>query len=290
MSTVNAIRNFVTRDQIGIRVARRAAKSIIMDCSASRALPPNIKKEVEQSVRKLYRIRDLPNPIDILGYKIRFLGQDHFRYLVNEIFLEGAYCFPADTNSPVIFDCGSNIGASVLFFKMLYPNAKITAFEPDPFTFAVLTENIAMNGLSNVSAHRGALSDSEGEIEFYRDESPESSSLLMSTIRERHAGRCIKVPTFKLSRFINSDIDLLKIDIEGAERAVLKDLIETDKLRCAKRIHLEYHHHIDTANDDMSSLFALMESQGFGYQLRANPWKWPVEREFQDVSLYFYKK
>jgi len=141
-----------------------------------------------------------------------------------------------------------------------------------------------------VSAHRGALSDSEGEIEFYRDESPESSSLLMSTIRERHAGRCIKVPTFKLSRFIKSEIDLLKIDIEGAERAVLRDLVETDKLRCAKRIHLEYHHHIDTANDELSSLFSLMESQGFGYQMRANPWKWPVERDFQDISLYFYRK
>ena len=282
--------DFVVKERAGLKIARRAAKSVLMDCNPSRALSAQTRKEIELAVRKLYRARTLPNPIDILGFRIKYLGESHFRYLINEVFLEGSYCFTAETESPLIFDCGSNIGASVLFFKKIYPKSRIVAFEPDPFTFDVLSENIAVNCLSNVQARRGALGAVDGEVEFYRDEAPESSSLLMSTIRERHSGPAVKVPAFRLSQFISSDVDLLKIDIEGAERDVLHDLAETGKLKYARRIHLEYHHHIDTSKDDLSSLLRLMENHGYGYQMRSSPWKWPIESEFQDVSIYFYKK
>jgi hypothetical protein len=55
-------------------------------------------------------------------------------------------------------------------------------------------------------------------------------------------------------------------------------------------MHLEYHHHIDSQADTLSSLLRLMEEHGFGYQIRSVPWRWPIEREFQDISFYFYRK
>ena len=124
----------------------------------------------------------------------------------------------------------------------------------------------------------------------------------MSTLRQRHSGPSIVVPARRLSEFISTDIDLLKIDIEGAEREVLNDLATTGKLRNVRRLHLEYHHHIDASEDNLSSVLGLMEENGFGYQLRADVHQWPAEEQrsggrqwpteasFQDISIYCYQK
>jgi hypothetical protein len=53
------------------------------------------------------------------------------------------------------------------------------------------------------------------------------------------------VTSRRLSEFISSEVDLIKIDVEGTEEAVMGDLVSTGKLRYAERLHLEYHHHID---------------------------------------------
>ena len=245
---------------------------------------------MERGRRRLLSLGQIPNPVELFGYKISFLDPGSFRYLVDEIFLDAPYFFQAETETPLIFDCGSNIGMSILFFKKLYPKARIVAFEPDPFTFAALSTNISQNHLSEVQLHQAALGKFDGEIEFFRDACTQSSSLMMSTVRERHDGPSIKVPALKLSTFITSAVDLLKIDVEGAEFAVLTDLANAGKLRFIRRIHLEYHHHIDHSVDNLSSLLRLMEEHGFGYQIRSSPRIWPSERDFQDVSIYFYRK
>lgn len=100
----------------------------------------------------------------------------------------------------------------------------------------------------------------------------------MSTLRQRHSGPSILVPARRLSEFIFSDIDLLKIDVEGAEGEILSDLATTGKLRYVKRLHLEYHHHIDATEDNISSALNLMEKNGFGYQLRAEADRWPTSK------------
>jgi FkbM family methyltransferase len=178
---------------------------------------------------------------------------------------------------------------SVLFFKKLYPNARIVAFEPDPITFETLRHNVNQNGLSDVDLHQIAIGERAGTIELFRDASPDSSSLVMSTLRQRHAGPGVMVPV-RRSEFISSEIDLLKIDIEGAEDAVLSDLTSSGKLRQAKRLHLEYHHHIDASADKLSGMLRLIEENGFGYQLRADSQPWPSEATFQDISIYCYRK
>jgi hypothetical protein len=75
----------------------------------------------------------------------------------------------------------------------------------------------------------------------------------MSTLRQRHDGPSVAVQLRRLSDFIRSDIDLLKIDVEGAEDAALGDLAGSGKLRYAKRLHLEYHHHIDASIVDAAA-------------------------------------
>lgn len=252
-------------------------------------LSENLQKEIVSAYERL--CRPIPtNPIELLGYKISFMGEAHLRWLFGEIFMDASYFFHADNDRPLIFDCGSNIGMSVLFFKKLYRNARIIAFEPDPATFATLRQNVVQNRLSDVELHSVAIGGHSGQIELFRDPSPESSSLKMSTLRQRHDGPGVVVPSRRLSEFIKSDIDLLKLDVEGAEDAVMDELADSGKLRYVRRLHLEYHHHIDATADKLSSMLRLIEDSGFGYQLRSIAKPWPSEAVFQDISIYCYRK
>ena len=112
----------------------------------------------------------------------------------------------------------------------------------------------------------------------------------MSTLRERHGGPGVDVPARRLSEFISSEVDLLKVDIEGAEEIVMTELASSGMLSRVKRLHLEYHHHIEDSADKLSQMLKLIEENGFGYQLRTDATPWPAERTFQDISIYCYRK
>jgi hypothetical protein len=106
-------------------------------------LPPSLASRVRADLFRLQRMSLPPQgTCELFGYTITYLGEGELRFLSQEIFGWGAYMFKSHSREPVIFDCGSNIGMSVLFFKAVYPHARITAFEPDPGTYKVLNRNI----------------------------------------------------------------------------------------------------------------------------------------------------
>ena len=76
----------------------------------------------------------------MLGFDIAYFDRPTLVGLYREIFVRQYYYFRANIESPRIFDCGANFGMATLYFKWLYPKARIEAFEPDPATFAVLKE------------------------------------------------------------------------------------------------------------------------------------------------------
>lgn len=253
--------------------------------------PPNMAASIVRAMIMLEIVgsRSLRKPIYMLGYQVSCFHIDVLRYLFYELFVEGSYCFRADNSAPVIFDCGSNIGMSILFFKRLYPNAHITGFEPDPQTFQMLQRNVERNSLQDVVLQQCALAELDGEIKFYHN-SQEPGALRMSILKERAGEESIVVRARRLSDYICSEIDLLKIDIEGAEEGVLVDLATTGKLSLVKQIHLEYHHHIIEHADRLSRMLHILETQGFGYQLRAKSGMWPTPGQFQDIGIFAYRK
>jgi hypothetical protein len=95
----------------------------------------------------------------LLGYQIYFHSYPEVIDLVEEIFIEQVYDVNVKTSSPVIIDCGSNIGISVLYFKIVFPGSTIRAFEPDTLTHDLLKKNIEANNLSGVQVFNCALSD-----------------------------------------------------------------------------------------------------------------------------------
>jgi FkbM family methyltransferase len=229
---------------------------------------------------------------NILGSRMRVLDYRAFVDVFSEIFVRQDYFFEPTTPAPLILDCGSNIGMSVLFFKQLYPGSRIIAFEPDSETFNVLQRNVQENQLQNVELHNQAIYPTDGFIEFYSDPS-HPGSLVMSTARERFPGREVisrKVEAVRLSPFIQGEVDLLKMDIEGAEGSAIMELAEAGKLKSIKEMFIEYHHHLNPNEDNLSQLFRIFEENGFGYQIHSTFKRPFARRAFQDIQIYAYRR
>jgi FkbM family methyltransferase len=221
---------------------------------------------------------------------IAFPDYETFAGLFEEIYLPGMYTFRPLRSTPLIVDGGANIGVSVAYFTTLYPDARLMAFEADGPTFEVLSKNCARNGWRNVSLYQHAVHRTDGVLPFF---GYEAGSLVSSFRREMSGSapaRITDLPTVRLSTFIEQPVDLLKLDIEGSELAVLEDLAESGKLALVEQIILEYHHHIVPSEDRLGALLALFESHGFGYELRA-----PARLPFaagrpQNFMMYAYRK
>lgn len=228
------------------------------------------------------------NETDLLGYRVAYLDSGPFRYALREIFVNMEYSFEASTDCPAILDCGANIGLATLFFKRHYPKARIMCFEADPRTAAVLLKNVERNKLGDVEVHNIMLGTSEGERSFYVG--GEEGSLLgsMSPGRDTNA-REIKVNAGRLSHYVTGPIDLLKLDVEGAESEVLEDLRSSGKMAQISRMIIEYHHKIDGRKSSMSGFLKLLEDEGFEYQISAGCEPITVQNRFQDVLIGVYR-
>ena len=84
------------------------------------------------------------------------------RYLYREVFAEREYWFATDNPRPVILDCGSNIGMAILFFKSLYPDAEIVAFEPAPWACDGDRGDDPRERLEGIALHNAALAEQDG--------------------------------------------------------------------------------------------------------------------------------
>lgn len=230
--------------------------------------------------------------VRILGYTIRSQTLETLAFLFREVFVRRDYFFQTSVPAPFIIDAGGNVGMATVYFKTLYPDATILAFEPGPQAFRMLQENIRANGLTKVQALPHALGAREGTIDFYVDPD-RPDSLLMSTLPRRMAKASHRVGMVRLSTFIDREVDFLKIDVEGAEEAVLGELAEADKLGLVRQMVVEYHHHIEPERDALAGMLRLLEQAGFGYQLTTRAdvgLRASGGREFQDVLIYAYRK
>jgi FkbM family methyltransferase len=222
-------------------------------------------------------------------FHVRFVTQKSFDFQYREIFRERQYLFETDSSTPFVVDCGANIGMSVLYFKGLYPDARVLAFEPDPGAFACLRENVTGNALPDVRIENAAVTGVEGETDFFYDR-VDPASLRMSIVRERMPKDRRTVRAVRLSRFLDEEVDFLKLDVEGAELDVIGELADARKLRLVRQMLVEYHHHIVRTEDRFSRLLALFEEDGFGYQIEGHIDR-PLPRErTQDVRVYAYRK
>ncbi|CAN5869371.1 hypothetical protein BH10CHL1_BH10CHL1_45820 [soil metagenome] len=127
-----------------------------------------------------------------------------------------------------VLDIGANHGIYSLFTKAVNPRARIVAFEPLQSAYARLRANISLNQF-DIECFDFAISDCNGKATFYSNNANSSteSSLVRSRIDDSELVE-ISVETRKLDTLCNAlkltHIDLMKIDVEGAESAVFEGM------------------------------------------------------------------
>ncbi len=178
-------------------------------------------------------------------YIISFPNNKEYHKLKKEIWGEGIYHFETSKPSPFIVDIGSHIGISVLYFKDLYPNSHILAFEPNPISFEFLKENIDGNALTDITLVNEGVSSNTGERKLYIDNTGtqwnSNSSFLQKSWNGKENTKEITVKSTRLDRYLENVncIDMLKIDTEGTELDILSS--HKNILRIVENISLEYH-------------------------------------------------
>jgi len=221
-------------------------------------------KDISWILEKILKHEDDQNEkekkltIGVIHYKRPYEVLHTYR----ELFCKEMYQFESNTDAPIIIDCGSNIGLSVLYFKTIYPNAKIWAFEPDAANFELLSKNIQSNNLQDVKAAPAAVWITDGFINFSGNGSE------ASRIDENNANDSTNsVPCIRLKTLLCSfeTIDFLKMDIEGGEYKVITDC--ADELYRVKNFFLEYHGKTTDTNH-LTELMEIVDKQGFQVYIR----------------------
>jgi FkbM family methyltransferase len=174
----------------------------------------------------------------LLGFKIHFYSFSEFIDLVEEIFIFQVYRFETTFSSPTIIDCGSNIGLSILYFKKIYPTASVLAFEPDYHNYEQLKRNIEGNNLLGITLHKCALSADVGIVDLYHEI---SSGSLRSSLHNKEGKKIESVVSQRLSEYITNDVEVVKIDVEGAEIEIIQDLLRSGKINNIKLMIIEFH-------------------------------------------------
>ena len=125
----------------------------------------------------------------------------------------------------VIVDAGGYIGITGLYFHKLFPSARIIVLEPNSENFSLLKKNVDRSRGETVTPVRAGLWGADERLvaaEKFRDGRAWSFSLRPGRESEQNAVEGMTLETLR-RQFDFESIDLLKMDIEGAERSVFED-------------------------------------------------------------------
>jgi FkbM family methyltransferase len=217
----------------------------------------------EQAERRaIKRIMTMPRytagETDLLGggTPIRFLDNASLLFIFDEVFKKEIYKFHRGEKKPFIIDAGANIGLSVIYFKSIFPDARVIAFEPDPKVFSVLDHNVGALALQDVELVNKGLWNEQTFLNFF---SEGADAGRVATAEDKKD--LIKIPTTLLSPYLKEgQVDFLKIDIEGAEFEVLKE--SSEYLGNVQNIFIEYHSFAHQ-KQHLSELLGILERSGF---------------------------
>lgn len=194
-------------------------------------------------------------------YTVRINDGPNFFMQYKDIFVNRIYHFDTESAAPTILDCGGNIGMSVLYYKQIYPAARITTFEPDPVVYGYLQDNMARHGMDDVRLIQAAVCGREGSLTFHSDGKYASNLAPTGAVLEEGWTER-EVPCVRLANYLTTTIDFLKINIEGAEWEALAD--SGPLLRCVNEMVIEYHH-LPGLPRTLHSILDLLDRQGFEY-------------------------
>lgn len=176
------------------------------------------------------------------------MKKSFFRNILEKKAIKSFYSIPITENDTVI-DCGANIGKITEYFAS--KNARVYAFEPNPYAFEVLSKKFTNN--NNVTCINSGVYSTNISTKLFLHNNSDKDKVRWSTgssivkqkknINEKNS---IDIDLIDITNFIkklNQRIKLIKIDVEGAECEIIKKIIEKDLIHLIDHIFVETHDH-----------------------------------------------
>ena len=222
---------------------------------------------------------------DSLASRVYWSGIDGFEPESLRLFLELL------ETSEAVLDIGSHVGLYALLAAVDRPDTQVYAFEPVPRNLEYLRANVARNDASNVVVEAAAVGASDGEIVL---QIPDTHRLpATATTRDRTPGGAAdrtvptKVDLVSVDGYLtgreHGSIDLIKLDVEGAEADTLRGAVETIE-RYKPAILCEILH----GYADSEAIDAMFQGKGYRFFLVTDDGLIEHEALVGDPS-YFYK-
>ena len=156
-----------------------------------------------------------------------------------------------------VVDVGANIGCfTVLAARLVGPEGRVVAFEPDPNNLTRLQRNIALNRLKNVTVLPNAIGDRTASVDLFGGGSSLFPSLFDKVDDRQDPTLRGTVSMIALADALEmcqvTRVDYLKLDCEGAEHLIFSTL-PPETARCIDQITMEIHKIPGYENDDLMS-------------------------------------
>ena len=165
---------------------------------------------------------------------------------------------------PLILDVGGNVGYSTVYFKYYFPEAKIICIEPDQWNNQQILKNVELNNLNDISLVEGALWKKRSKMELKSDyrQGTSASFYVVESDKGTVEGYGIN-DIFSIQNW--DHIDLLKMDIEGAEKYLFEDAqISSAILSKTRVVAIEIH----DEKADRQKIYSALLSNGFKFYTR----------------------
>jgi len=168
-------------------------------------------------------------------------------YSIHEVWFNKAYRFPSPIRTGVIVDLGANIGIASLWLAATYGATDIIAVEPSAANAALVRENFANNGIRG-EVIEAAIAKDDGTAVFYEVFSSTNGRIETNISDSRtppdgvtkvHTVRTVSMDTVLATLPPGMFVDLLKVDIEGGEQALLSG--DVSWLSRVNAIVVEFH-------------------------------------------------
>lgn len=181
--------------------------------------------------------------VEMNGFKIYLDEKDSLCLSVYGVYEpEELSVLDAETKEgSIVIDLGANIGYHTLHIsRHVGEKGHVYAFEPDPENFRLLQKNIAVNNITNVTMVDKAVSSKTGKLKLYLSDVNKADHRICETSESR---KSVEIEAVTLDGYFaeySGSIDLIKMDIQGAEYLALDGMVNVLEKNKSIKILMEY--------------------------------------------------
>jgi FkbM family methyltransferase len=198
--------------------------------------------------------------LDMAGRKISLKLSEPYMGALKGIFIDREYdCSKQIGFAPTfVLDVGANIGFGSIYLSTIFPSATFALVEPDPRNIGPLKENLSLNGMDGIAIIQAAVGPTNGTLNLQCGADPTCSTLEGTSMHNNEHAVPVQVLSMPevLKKLGWPQVDLMKVDIEGAEEMLLAS--NTDWLRVVRAILIEIH-----PNTTFERICAYLSPYGF---------------------------